>query len=212
MGRLPDRLHYGSIEKMSKLKKYNEKRDFRQTSEPSGGSGSTENGALFVIQEHAASTHHFDFRLQVDGVLRSWAVPKGPSTDPSEKRLAIATEDHPLDYADFEGVIPEDEYGGGEVIVWDQGTYEHLTEKDGEPITFEEAEKKGHIAVRLDGEKIAGGYDLIKMKGKKWSSDHWLLKKRDDDEADARRKPTSTEPESVLSGKTVDDLKEEASS
>lgn len=160
----------------------------------------------FVIQEHKASSHHYDFRLQVGDVLKSWALPKGPSTDPREKRLMIETEDHSLDYADFEGVIPEGRYGAGNVIVWDTGTYQHRSEKDGEELDFEQARRSGHISVFLRGEKLTGGYEIIKMTGKKWSGDHWLLKKTDDDQADARRNPTSTEPESVLSGVEIDQV------
>lgn len=192
---------------MTDLKNYKKKRQLDKTPEPGSSEGkSSGDKPIFVIQEHDASTHHFDFRLEVDGVLKSWAVPKGPSTDPSEKRLAVETEDHPLDYADFEGSIPEEEYGGGQVIVWDQGPYEHRTERDGKAISFSEAEEKGHISIWLEGEKISGGYELIKMSGKNWSDDQWLLKKSDDAEADARRKPTNTEPKSVLSGRTVEEV------
>lgn len=189
---------------MSELKEYREKRDTEKTPEPADSTPDWEN--TFVVQEHEASSHHFDFRLQVGNVLRSWAVPKGPSTDPREKRLAVQTEDHPLDYADFEGVIPEGEYGAGSVIVWDRGDYEHRTQKDGEPIDFEAAEEKGHISIYLHGEKLVGGYELIKMQGERWGDDQWLLKKTDDSEADARRRPTSTEPESVKSGQTVEEI------
>lgn len=164
---------------------------------------------VFVIQEHDASSLHWDFRLQVGDVLKSWAVPKGPSTDPGEKRLAIRTEDHPLDYADFEGTISEGNYGAGSVIVWDRGVYRHRTERDDERISFEEADKKGHISVVLEGEKLQGGYELIKMEGDRWGEDQWLLKKSDDDQADARRKPTSTQPESVLSGRTVEEVSQQ---
>jgi DNA ligase D-like protein (predicted 3'-phosphoesterase) len=159
-----------------------------------------------VIQKHDASTLHYDFRLEVGGVLKSWAVPKGPSTDPRDKRLATPTEDHPLDYADFEGVIPEG-YGAGAVIVWDTGTYDNITLKDGRIVPAAEALEHGHLVVRLHGKKLEGGYVLQRM-GK---DGDWLLIKTDDAGADARRKPTSTEPESVLSDRTIEQVaKEEA--
>ena len=156
-------------------------------------------GPMFVIQKHAASSLHYDFRLEVDGVLVSWAVPKGPSTDPREKRLAVEVEDHPLGYGSFEGVIGQG-YGAGAVIVWDTGTYEQL----GGGETMAEAVERGHVSVWLHGEKIRGGYTLQRTGGGR--KPKWLLIKRKDEEADARRNPVSTQPESVLSGRTVEQL------
>jgi len=152
----------------------------------------------FVIQQHAASTLHFDFRLEVEGVLRSWAVPKGPSTDPREKRLAMQVEDHSLDYGDFEGVIGEG-YGAGRVIVWDAGSYRPLT--DGSEA---KALDNGHLSFWLEGKKLRGGWTLRRTHA--GDKPQWLLIKRRDEEADARRNPVSTQPESVLSGRTIDDL------
>jgi DNA ligase D-like protein (predicted 3'-phosphoesterase) len=187
------------------LKEYREKRDFRRTKEPSGGEKTASDKPVFVIQKHDASNLHYDFRLEVDGVLKSWAVPKGPSTDPSVKRLAMPTEDHPLEYADFEGVIPEDEYGGGTVMVWDTGPYRNLrAEKDEEKLSMAESLDDGKVEVWLEGEKLRGGYALIRTG--KGDDARWLLIKMDDDEADARRNPTSTEPKSVLSGRTLDEI------
>ncbi len=140
----------------------------------------------------------------MDGVLKSWAIPKGPSTDPDVKRLAIPTEDHSIDYATFEGVIPEDQYGAGTVIVWDTGTYHNTSKKDDQSLSMEEAIKKGHITVQLQGKKIQGGYALIRTRSS--NNDRWLFMKMKDDKADARRNPVSTEPKSVISGKTMDDL------
>lgn len=192
------------------LREYVEKRDFSRTPEPSGGEGGKPDSSrpVFVIQEHRASSHHWDLRIQVGDTLKSWAVPKGPSTDPSEKRLAIPTEDHPLEYADFEGVIPEDEYGGGTVLVWDAGPYTNLkTDDDGEEVPVEDQLQDGHATLWLHGEKIRGGYSLVRTD--MGDEERWLLVKMDDDEADARRNPTSTEPESVLSGRTLDQIEEE---
>jgi DNA ligase D-like protein (predicted 3'-phosphoesterase) len=152
----------------------------------------------FVIQKHAANSLHYDFRLEAGGVLKSWAVPKGPSTDPRAKRLAVEVEDHPLGYADFEGVLGAG-YGAGAVIVWDTGTYRNLTE---EPV--EAALDKGHLTIWLEGEKLRGGWTLQRTGG--GAKPQWLLLKRRDEGADARRDPVSTRPESVLSGRTIEDL------
>lgn len=188
------------------LDEYLSKRNFSSTPEPTASDEEPEgDGHLFVIQEHEATSHHFDFRLQVGDVLRSWAVPKGPSTDPTEKRLAIPTEDHPLAYADFEGVIPKDQYGAGTVLVWDAGRYRHLkTDDDGSPVPMEQQLEDGHATFWLEGSKIRGGYALIRNGS---YDDRWLLVKMDDEEADARRNPVSTEPESVLSGRTLEEIR-----
>jgi len=162
----------------------------------------------FVIQEHHASRLHWDFRLEIDGVLVSWAVPKGPSTDPRDKRLAVRTEDHPLEYADFEGVIPEDEYGGGVVIVWDCGSYENLRREEDPPHSLAESLDQGQIEVFLHGHKLKGGYALVhaRLGGQEGN---WLLIKKKDDQADARRNPTQTEPFSVLSGRSAEQVRKE---
>jgi len=142
----------------------------------------------------------------VDGVLKSWAVPKGPSTDPSEKRLAVPTEDHPLEYADFEGVIPEGEYGAGTVLVWDTGPYRNLrAEKQGDDVaSMEESLEQGKLEIWLEGEKLRGGYALVRTgKGK---DARWLLIKMRNEGAHARRNPTSTEPKSVLTGRTLEEI------
>lgn len=161
----------------------------------------------FVVQQHDATTMHWDFRLEVDGVLASWAVPKGPSTDPRDKRFATRTDDHSLSYIDYEGMIPEGEYGAGPVIVWDTGEYENRTTgDDGADMSMAEGLTAGHVSFRLHGEKLRGGWALTRFRG----DDGWLLVKKDDDHADARRNPVSTETESVLSGRTVDDIGTEA--
>jgi DNA ligase D-like protein (predicted 3'-phosphoesterase) len=187
------------------LTEYRDKRDFSRTAEPSGGDVPTSAGHRFAIQHHRASSDHYDLRLEHDGVLLSWAVPKGPSTDPREKRLAVRTEDHPVDYLDFEGTIPEDEYGGGAVIVWDAGRWENTTEDEDGTVSVDEALEGGHLTFRVDGHKLSGGYVLQRFRPEQ---DQWLLVKADDDGADARRNPTSTEPESVISGRTVSETAE----
>ncbi len=145
------------------LKDYQEKRDFSRTPEPEGKGPGTSREPIFVIQKHDASHLHYDFRLEVDGVLKSWAIPKGPSTDPKDKRLAVPTEDHPLEYADFEGTIPAGEYGAGTVLVWDTGPYRNLTEKKGEAIPLGQAVAHGHVKVWLEGKKLKGGYALTRF-------------------------------------------------
>ena len=163
----------------------------------------------FIIQKHDASRLHYDFRLEVDGVLYSWAVPKGVSTDPSEKRLAIEVDDHAMAAYDFEGVIAEEDYGGGVVMIWERGTYENISKnKDHEPVDMKSARKNGHIAVKLHGEKIQGGYALTRFRENE-DQPQWLLVKMDDDQADARRNPVSTEPDSVVSDRSIDDIEEE---
>lgn len=189
------------------LSRYHEKRDLRKSGEPSGGRRS-KTRPRFVIQRHDASSLHFDFRLEVDGVLVSWAVPKGPSTDPRDKRYAIRTEDHPIDYADYEGRIGTGQYGAGTVIVWDTGTFRDLTERKGEPVPMAEGIANGHVKVWLDGHRLTGAYALtrVRFRGEKES---WLLVKVDDEGADRRRKPATTQLTSVLSGRTNADLASE---
>jgi DNA ligase D-like protein (predicted 3'-phosphoesterase) len=191
---------------VSDLGEYARKRDFSRTPEPPAGS-QPGHGRRFVVQKHDASRLHYDFRLEVNGVLRSWAVPKGPSTDPRDKRLAMPTEDHPLDYLLFEGVIPKGEYGGGTVIVWDTGTYENMSTSKGEAVPLEEALGRGHATFRLDGAKLAGGYALTRVaRGKE---ERWLLVKKKDDAADPEVSLVDSRPESVLSGRTVEQVAEE---
>jgi bifunctional non-homologous end joining protein LigD len=184
----------------TKLKKYEAKRDFEKTPEPQPLVKKSSAVPIFVIQQHHASHMHYDFRLEMDGMLKSWAVPKGPSTNPKEKRLAALTEDHPLEYATFEGIIPEG-YGAGSVIVWDTGTYENLTEKNGKKLSMAQAFKNKHIKIKLNGKKLQGAYAIT------WFKDNdWLLVKVNDEYADARSNPVSSKPESVLSKKTIEEL------
>jgi bifunctional non-homologous end joining protein LigD len=149
-----------SAAKKQSLKSYQKKRKFDSTPEPSGSRKKSSKKPLFVIQKHAASHLHYDFRLEHDGVLISWAIPKGPSTDPDEKHLAVMTEDHPLDYATFEGVIPKGNYGAGTVMVWDIGTYDNAKQEYG--ISMKQALADGKIEVDLHGTKLNGKYALIR--------------------------------------------------
>ncbi|MGO4705741.1 DNA ligase D [Microvirga sp. 2MCAF38] len=186
---------------MAKLAAYRAKRDFTQTSEPSG-KASTLQGASFVVQEHDATRLHYDFRLELDGVLKSWAVTRGPSLDPEDKRLAIEVEDHPLDYGGFEGTIPEGQYGAGTVMLWDRGTWQ----PDHDP---HKGLAKGHLSFMLDGEKLKGHWHLVRMHAKPRERQiPWLLIKGDDDYARPGNKPDllDEEPLSVLTGRSLDEI------
>jgi bifunctional non-homologous end joining protein LigD len=156
------------------LRKYRTKRDFSKTAEPSGN-GKRQRGHSFVIQKHAATRLHYDFRLEMDGLLKSWAVPKGPSLDPTEKRLAVEVEDHPLDYAKFEGIIPAGEYGGGTVMVWDYGTWEPQADPHA-------GHQEGKLKFTLDGQRLHGGWALVRIRNDKRRSakPSWLLIKERD--------------------------------
>ncbi|MBD3167935.1 MAG: DNA ligase [candidate division Zixibacteria bacterium] len=200
------------MSKKDSLKEYRKKRDFKSTSEPTGKKKKSSDKPIFVIQKHDASNLHYDFRLEIDGVLKSWAIPKGPSMDPRDKRLAILTEDHPIGYAEFEGVIPEEEYGGGTVMIWDRGTYENIKGEndDEEKVKVIKAYKNGHLTVFLHGDKLEGGYALIKTKRGK--GDQWLLIKMDDEYADARRNPVSSQPKSAVSGRTIKQIEKDEKS
>ena len=193
------------------LEKYKDKRDFSKTPEPAPPRepDRREGRLMFVIQKHAATRLHYDFRLEVDGVLKSWPIPKGPSLDPKDKRLAVMTEDHPLDYASFEGVIPKGEYGGGQVIVWDAGSYS--PDEDG--LCFDDREEaqrqmregiaRGKVSVFLHGQKLKGSFTLVKTTR---GENDWLFIKHKDRFVDPDRDVTE-EDASILSGLTIADLK-----
>lgn len=184
------------------LDQYRKKRDFKKTSEPRAGKSPDRKLLTFVVQKHDASRLHYDFRLEMGGVLKSWAVPKGPSTDPQTKRLAMQVEDHPMDYRLFEGIIPKGEYGGGTVIVWDEGTYEPI-----EPLKTKKAQEKhlleqlhkGSLKIRLHGQKLKGEYALVKTSG--MGENGWLLIKHKDEYA--HKSDVTKKDKSVLSGKTI---------
>jgi len=188
-----------------KLNAYRSKRDFGVTCEPEGGTISGHSRPIFVIHKHDARNLHYDLRLEVNGVLKSWAVPKGPSLDPGVKRLAVATEDHPLEYAYFEGVIPEGEYGAGAVIVWDKGTYINVTGKGKKCYDMSEAIAQGHAVVWLDGKKIRGGFALNRFR--RGRQEQWLLIKLNDREANPNIDLLVSMPNSVLTGRTVEEVK-----
>lgn len=194
----------------SDLKGYRQKRDFQTSGEPVGQSWAGTGPLTFVIQKHNARRLHYDLRLEVDGVLKSWAVPKGPSLDPTQKRLAAAVEDHPLDYASFEGIIPKGEYGGGEVIVWDSGTYSpdedgkyYFEDREQAQVEMRHGLEKGKLSFYLRGHKLVGSFTLVKVKGREKD---WLLIKHRDEHARNDR-DVLTEEKSVLSGRTISDIK-----
>ncbi|HZT64538.1 MAG TPA: DNA polymerase ligase N-terminal domain-containing protein [Acidimicrobiales bacterium] len=206
------------------LEEYRRKRDFSETAEPSGegdrGRPPAPRPALppdlpegvetgsFVVQQHGARRLHWDFRLEVGGVLKSWAVPRGPSTNPAEKRLAVPTEDHPLDYQHYEGVIPRGNYGAGPSLIWDRGTYVNIShDRRGRPVPMDKALAKGHVSVWLAGEKLAGGWSLTRIEGDSTAGKQaWLLVKRADPAADAERDIVEDSPRSVVSGRTLEEL------
>ncbi|WP_312088730.1 DNA polymerase ligase N-terminal domain-containing protein [Chryseobacterium sp.] len=162
------------------LQDYNKKRKFDETSEPKGATKKSTSKLIFVVQRHAASRLHYDFRLEMDGVLKSWAVPKGPSLNPEDKRLAMMVEDHPYDYKDFEGNIPEGNYGAGQVEIWDSGTYEPLdkTSKLSDETELLKELKSGSLKFTLHGKKLKGEFALVKMKNAE--NNAWLLIKHND--------------------------------
>ena len=180
------------------LAEYKKKRRFNKTPEPGPETKTSELGNIFVVQKHRATQLHYDFRLEADGVLKSWAVPKGPSLDPNVKRLAMQVEDHPVDYADFEGVIPEDQYGGGTVMVWDNGVYapENTT-------SVSSALAKGELKFTMLGKKLKGSFVLVRTRDRQWL----LMKHRDkfatEDEI------AETQPYSIMSKRTLAEIAED---
>ncbi|MFR0354930.1 DNA polymerase ligase N-terminal domain-containing protein [Streptomyces sediminimaris] len=187
-----------------RLRDYHRKRDFGRTAEPRGRGAAAGQEPRFVVQIHDAGTLHFDFRLQVGDVLKSWSVPKGPSGDPHDKRLAVPTEDHPLEYEDFEGVIPRGEYGGGTVIVWDHGVYEPLShDRTGRSVDFGESLDRGHARFRLKGSKLRGEYALTRFRdGGDGGEEAWLLVKAGG-KAQGHGTPDPRRARSVTSGRTL---------
>ena len=194
--------------KKNELGTYHKKRNFKKTPEPVGVIKKKKSKQpLFVIQEHAASHLHFDFRLEVDGVLKSWAIPKGPSLDPAIKRLAIETEDQPTDYATFEGIIPKGQYGGGTVMVWDIGTYDNS--KATYNLSMAECYEQGRIEIFLQGKKLKGNFALIHTHRPDDNSRQWIFFKMDDEYASKKKNPVNTQKKSALTGRTMSQIKKE---
>ena len=185
------------------LAEYNAKRDFSRTAEPAGKVPKARGKSLhFVIQKHAASHLHYDFRLELDGVMKSWAVPKGPSLDPTVRRLAMEVEDHPISYNTFEGTIPQGEYGGGTVMLWDRGTYD--ADDGGGAESLRRGYEKGELRFVMHGKRLQGGFVLARLR--RPGRPQWLLIKRRDDAADADRDITAEATTSVVSRRTMDQI------
>ena len=183
---------------MAALTKYKHKRDFARTPEPRARTSKSHRKPIFVVQEHHASRLHYDFRLEADGVLKSWAVPKKPTLDTAARRLAVHVEDHPLEYAKFSGEIPKGEYGAGKVKIWDKGTYKNLLATKSRPQTVADAIKRGHVEVKLEGHRLKGSFALVRMNGQvnQDKKDNWLLIKMKDRKAHRSSKKTSAQAES----------------
>jgi len=186
------------------LEEYRKRRNFKETPEPAGSRRRRAAKAppVFVVQKHKARALHYDFRLEIGGVLVSWAVPKGPSLNPADKRLAMQTEDHPVEYADFEGVIPEGQYGAGTMMIWDKGTFQVEADE-----TAAKQLTRGRLNFSLNGEKLQGAFVLIRAGGTQRLSRQWLLIKRSDEHADRSWKIARFD-ESALTGRTLEEIAE----
>jgi len=188
------------------LAEYRKKRDFEKTAEPAGKavSARSKRALHFVIQKHAASRLHFDFRLELDGVMKSWAVPKGPSYDPAMRRLAMEVEDHPIEYNTFEGTIPKGQYGGGTVMLWDRGTYE--PETGGGENALREGYERGDLKFILHGKRLEGGWVLVRMRRDEAERAQWLLIKHRDEKANSEYDVTAEVTTSVATGRTMEEI------
>ena len=188
------------------LSEYKRKRDFAKTAEPAGApvKRGSRRKLHFVVQKHAASHLHFDFRLELDGVMKSWAVPKGPSYDPSVKRLAMEVEDHPMEYNTFEGTIPKGQYGGGTVMLWDRGTYD--AEDGGGEESLRDGYERGDLKIVLHGERLQGGWVLVRIRRNEGGRRQWLLIKHRDEMATSKFDVVATVETSVKSGRTMEEI------
>jgi bifunctional non-homologous end joining protein LigD len=190
------------------LSEYRRKRDFSKTSEPAGGVPHSKRKHAFVIQKHAASHLHYDLRLEHDGVMKSWAVPKGPSLDPSVKRLAMQVEDHPIEYNEFEGTIPQGEYGGGTVMLWDRGTYTYAGGNPDPEQGLRQGLQKGDFKFALNGKRLKGSWALVRMRRDTAGKPQWLLIKHRDEHAVPESDVTAEYDTSVTTGRTMDEIAE----
>ncbi len=191
------------------LSEYRKKRDFSQTAEPEGGgTARSRHKSQFVIQKHAASHLHYDLRLEHDGVMKSWAVPKGPSLDPSVKRLAMQVEDHPIEYNEFEGTIPKGEYGGGTVMLWDRGTYSYGGTNPDPREGLRQGYQKGDFKFVLDGKRLKGSWALVRMRGDRPGKPQWLLIKHNDEHAAPGSDVAAEHRTSVTTGRTMEEIAE----
>ncbi|MCA1665481.1 MAG: DNA ligase, partial [Myxococcales bacterium] len=189
------RTHAG---KPKRLPEYEAKRDFGITPEPAPGAVAPSTVPTYMIHKHHASRLHYDLRLEMDDALASWAVPKGPSYDPDVKRLAVQTEDHPLEYGSFEGRIPDGEYGAGDSLIWDRGVYETVP-----PGQASQQRKKGHLHLVFSGEKLQGSWHLVRTRGSAGTKSNWILFKAHDELADKKRDVVVDAPGSVVSGRAA---------
>jgi bifunctional non-homologous end joining protein LigD len=195
------------VSALKQLAEYRRKRDFSRTAEPAGGSEQERGTLAYIIQKHAASHLHFDLRLELDGVMKSWAVPKGPSLDPSVKRLAMQVEDHPIEYNSFEGTIPAGQYGGGTVMLWDRGTYAYGGDDVGDPIEgLRRGYAKGDFKFVLHGERLRGSWVLVRIRRDEPGKAQWLLIKHRDAFADADTDVVAENDTSVDTGRTMDEI------
>jgi bifunctional non-homologous end joining protein LigD len=192
----------------SPLAEYRRKRDFSRTKEPEGGRARSAKKRAFVIQKHSASHLHYDLRLEHNGVMKSWAVPKGPSLDPSVKRLAMEVEDHPIEYNKFEGTIPEGEYGGGTVMLWDRGTYSYGGTDPDPDEGLKRGYEKGDFKFVLDGKRLKGSWALVRMRRDRPGKPQWLLIKHRDEYAEPGSDVTEEYQTSVSTGRTMEGIAE----
>ena len=187
------------------LTEYRRKRDFTRTREPAGGKAAAGTRLAYVIQKHAASHLHFDLRLELDGVMKSWAVPKGPSLDPTVKRLAMQVEDHPIEYNEFEGTIPQGEYGGGTVMLWDRGTYTAPGDEPDPEAALRRGYEKGDFKFELHGKRLHGSWVLVRIRRDE-ERRQWLLIKHRDEFAEEGADIVAEEQTSVATGRTMEEI------